>query len=433
MLRRTPAALLGLAFSLQASVLFAFPPTLAPSGKADFTYGARVDLSGGPATSAKPESKLFYTSDGRWWAALGTSGGFVRGSGFISGGVYLYELGGDHDWRPRFRLRGSDAWAKADTLLVGDTLYVSLRDDRSTVGGGFVVNRRVSSLYILSYLGRGRWVRRDGPDRITTADPEELTIARDSQRRVWVAFESNHRIKVGWRESSRNSFTIRELPVPDVDTDDIAAVTAFGTEASGRKIGVVWSDQEAQRVWFAWRFDSDPIGDTAWHIETAYGGGVGGCPTATSTACADDHINVKVVGNDVWVAIKTSLDTELTPDPDDPLIAVLHRDASGTWSAVPAGTVAQNATRPILLLSPASDRLYLFATKGSGVLAWDTALSAPSFAGSVPVTWTKSDGLSDLNDATSTKQPIHPALGAVVETSSTSAHQYWHNAILPQR
>jgi len=84
-----------------------------------------------------------------------------------------------------------------------------------------------------------------------------------------------------------------------------------------------------------------------------------------------------------------------------------------------------------VLLSPASDRLYLFATQGAGVLAWETAMSAPSFVGSVPVAWTSGEP-RDLNDATSTKQPIDPAIGAVVETSTASADQYWHNAILPQ-
>ena len=421
------AGFVALVVSLYAQTLFAFPVTLAPSGKADFTYGARVDSAGGPATNSKPESKLFYTSDGRWWGVLGSGGNF--GS---NGGVFLYELGSDHVWRSRVRLR-ADSWAKADTLLVGQTLYVSLRDDRATSGGGFFVNRRVSLLYVLSYQGNGGWSVRSGPTSITTANPEELTIARDSQRRLWVAYEKAHRIQVGSTSPDRTAFRLAPLPVPNVKIDDIAAITSFGTDASGRKIGVFWSDQNAQRMWFAWRFDTDAIADTAWHIETAYGGGVGGCPTATSSACADDHINMKVLGDDVYVTTKTSLDSDpATPDPDDPLITLLHRDGSGVWTAVTAGSVSQGLTRPIILLSPASDRLYLFATKGSGVLAWETSLSAPDFVASAPAIWTKNSAAGDLNDATSTKQAIQPSLGAVVETSSTSVHQYWHNEILPQ-
>lgn len=428
MAQRISAGVVALAVSLFASAVYAFPSTLNPSGKLDFTYGARVDSAGGPATNSKPESKLFYTSDGRWWAVLGSGGSFGN-----NGGIFVYELGGDHAWHARLRLRSGDPWAKADTLLVGQTLYVSLRDDRASTGGGFFVNRRVSILYVLSYQGNGSWSVRSGPTRITTADPEELTIARDSQRRLWVAYEKSHHIQIGSTAPDGTAFSIAPLPVPNVASDDIAAITSFGTDASGRKIGVVWSDQNAQRIWFAWRLDTDAIGDSAWHIETAYGGGVGGCPTATSSACADDHLNVKVLGDDIYLTTKTSLDSDpQTPDPNDPLITLLHRDASGAWSAITAATVAQSLTRPIILLAPAVDRIYLFATKGSGVLAWETSLSAPDFTSSTPVTWTKSSNAGDLNDATSTKQPIQPSIGAVVETSATSTHQYWHNEILPQ-
>ena len=84
MLRRRSLALLVLLLSSHATALFAFPPTLAPTGRVAFGYGPRVELAGEAATVAKPESKLFYTSDGRWWAALGVSRGFT-GGGFRRG------------------------------------------------------------------------------------------------------------------------------------------------------------------------------------------------------------------------------------------------------------------------------------------------------------------------------------------------------------
>jgi hypothetical protein len=439
--RGSGARVLALVGVLSASAALAFPLTLTPSGQPDFTYGAQVDVAGGPATSSKPESKLFYTPDGRWWAVLGTAGGP------FGAGAVLSQLDANHTWLPKLRLPGSDPWAKADALLEGATLYVSLRDNRaSTTSGGKVKpakgnkghhnpptgdNVRVSQLYVLSYGATGAWTVVSGPTRITTGDPEALTLARDSAGRLWTAYESSLAIRVGSTAPGGTAFTFADITTASVTADDLATVTAFGTDATGRKIGVLWSDQVAKQVHFAWRHDGDPIGDAAWHIETAFGGGVGGCPTANADACGDDHLNVKVSGDDLYVATKTSLDSVSSPAPGDPLIVLLHRDAAGAWDAVTVSPVSQHATRPIVLLAPELDRLWVFATRSPGVVVWESALSALGFTPTSFVVWTKSATAGPISDATSTKQSITAASGAVVETSSELLHQYWHNKFLP--
>jgi hypothetical protein len=78
----------------------AMPAKQFPAGTVDFNHGSSVLASGGAATSDKPESKLFFTSDNRWWAVLGNS------SGSQGPGAYLYELV-NHTWRERMRLPGS--------------------------------------------------------------------------------------------------------------------------------------------------------------------------------------------------------------------------------------------------------------------------------------------------------------------------------------
>jgi ASPM-SPD-2-Hydin domain-containing protein len=402
-----------------ASSASAFPQKLTPSGKLDFNYGNTVAAAGGAATGQKPESKLFYTEDGRWWAILGTSGNSVT-----SAGVYLYELDASHTWQPTLQLAGADGWAKADTELDGPTqvLYVSLRDNKSSVSG----NSRESDLYEFSYLGSGIWSAPSGSTQITTADPETLTLARDGLGRLWTTFVTSGAIRVGHTAAYGTAFTFANLPTSAVTSDDISTVTAFGTAATGYKIAVMWSDQAAKRDWFAWRDDSDPIG--TWNIETAYGAGVGNCPTATSNMCADDHLNVKVSGDDIYVAIKTSLNDPSNSSSSDPLIVLLHRDASADWTAFPVSPVSQDATRPIVLVAPEQNRLWVFAQKSSAVVAWESLLSAPGFNSNGYIPWTETS--SELNNPTSTKQLITATSGAVVETSSESADQYWHNEFL---
>ena len=410
-----------IAFALVAAVLItglpaaaAFPSKLSPNGQLDFSYGASAQSAGGNATTAKPESKLFYTGDGvsegvRWWAVLGTSGPTP------AAGAWLFELV-NHAWVARTQLPGADPWAKADTVFdaATQTLYVSTRDDGSTP--------RQSSLYKIPYLGNGTFGAVSGPFAITTNSVEALTIAVDTLGRVWTAFEQGGVIKVGHTATGGTSFTFAQVSTTKVASDDIAAITAF----SG-KIGVYWSDQNARKDFFAWRSDGDGL-NAAWTVETAYGGGVGGCPA--SALCADDHMNVKVVGNDVYVAAKTGLNNGGTTNPADPLIVLLHRDAAGTWSSFPVSTVQQDATRPVTVLSPQQNAIWVFAQRGSEIDVWESSFTSPGFTTNGFVPWISNSG--STNDPTTTRQPTTSTTGTVVEASvGGSKAQYWHNEFLP--
>jgi hypothetical protein len=414
-----PLTLAALLFATLGSPAVAFPTKLSANGQLDFAYGSAVAAAGGgDGTSYKPESKLF-TTDGvgqpfRWWGVLGTSGPSP------AAGLWIWELEEEnHRWDPEVQLPGADPWAKADALFDAGTLYVTTRDDKDAEEG----NPRQSSLYEVPYLGAGVWGQVAGPFPITTSSIETLTIARDSLGRLWVAHESGGKIKVGSTAPFGTSFTFTTVSTTKVKSDDIAAVTSFG----GNRIGVFWSDQNAKKDFFAWRSDSAPV-TAAWTVETAYGGGVGGCPTGTSPLCADDHVNVKVYQDQVYVAIKTSLNDAVPNNPNDPIVALLRRSPDGTWSSFPVATVSQNVTRPITVLSPEQDRIWVWATRGNEVDVWESSFSSPSFASAAYVPWVK--GVT-VNDATSTKQVSTQASGVVVVVSATGKKQYWHNEFLP--
>jgi hypothetical protein len=392
-----------------------------PVGERDFVFGSQVVVGGGPATGHKPESKLFYTRDGRWWAVLGTSGDGLRAPG-----VWLNELV-SHAWQPVFKFPGpgADPWEKADTLFDDATnrLYVSLRDNRSVTG-----NPRESHLFRFSYDGAGRWSLLSGPTRITTVSPETLTIALDGTGRLWTTFRQGTAIKVGYTAPGGTAFAIGTLVgSKPVTSDDISSVAAFGTAATGRKIGIMWSDQVAKRFSFAWHADSEP--PQTWHIETAYGNGVGGCPTPASDRCADDHINLKAAGNRLFAAVKTSLNDDPNKSRSDPLIVLLERDEGGAWHHYPVSPVFQNASRPIVLLDPGGNSIDVFARYHGDVFLWQSAYSTPGFNSGAGIRWT--DG-PNISDPTSTKQVIVEQIGAVVEGSSPGTpYEYWHNEFVP--
>ena len=409
----TVASVLALAV---AQPSWALPPKLSANGVADFQYGSLVESHGGPATGYRQESKLFYTGDGsvepvRWWGVFGTSG--VSAS---SAGIWLWELV-DHSWVSRRKLEGADAWMKADVLFDGSTAYVSLRDNANSITG----NPRQSLLYRIAYAGNGAWGSILGPTLITNRDPESLAIAKDSAGRLWSTFEDGLRIKVGSTSPGGTTFTYQELPTLNVNADDVSSITAFG----GDKIGVMWSNQAQRKVFFAWRRDTDPV--DSWTVETAYGGGVGGCPTVNGTNCADDHVSLMAYGEEIYAAIKTSLNDQ-SGTSGDPLIAVLRRNASGVWTAFPVSPVSQNATRPVLVLSPVENAMYVFASRASEVDVWESPFSSPSFAPNTHPVWVKAS--TAASNPTSTKQVTNSATGTVVLTSVQGSKTYYHNELL---
>jgi hypothetical protein len=385
------------------------------SGQADFTYGPGASSTSGPAsaqngTGMEAESKLFYTEDGSWWGVLGTDN--------PTPGVFLYQLVNDQ-WQQVLQLPGSDPWMKADVVYDSATskLYVSLRDSKSLTD-----NPRISQLYVLTHESDGSWTLNSGPTLITKINARNLTIALDSQGRVWTTYETGGRIKVGYTKPGGTSFSFSSIPWTSVTSKDTSAVVAFGTAATGYKIGVMWDDTNTKQYVFAWRNDSDPTG-TAWNIETAYGNGIGGCPTLTTSECANYHISIRSNGDDVYAALMSQNST----NPNDPMIVLTHRDPLGIWTASTVSVKKQNASRQILLLAPKQDRVYVIAEQAKkGLYVWETSLSAPIFDPLNVSQWAIPNENLHTNP-TSTKQSLGLDGSAVVESSQGMINQYWRN------
>jgi hypothetical protein len=366
----------------------------------DWDYGPVADSTGGPVTGEKPESKL-WLAGGAWWSVMVPPGG---------GAYHFYTLAEDGtQWQDR-GLGGDDReFTKPDVLFDAavSKLYLASRDDSAT---------KQNRLYRYSFDGSAFTLDAGFPASISGGGQETLTIAKDSTGKLWIAYTDGSKVKVNRSTTSDATWgTQFTLPVPGASNakgDDIAAVQAFDG-----KIGVLWSNQNDQKDYFAYHADGG-VDTSGWNVEVAYSG----------TNAADDHLNLKT-GSDgsVWAAVKTSKN-DLADSAAEPLVVLLHRSPQGSWSATEVWKAADDATRPICLLDEERGQVYVLAQveAGSpdGIYFKAADLLAPTFPtglGTPLIT-----GSGKPNNVTSTKQNLSSATGLVALASTSGSDHYWH-------
>ncbi len=375
---------------------------------ATFTASAVVKPSG-----EKPQSKLWF-HDGTWWASL-----FVPG-------VEEYRVHRldplTQSWVDTGTPLDARNSSEGDALWDGTHLYVASGSDEP----GSPDATRIQILR-LSYDGAARrYVRDPGYHAVLPGGPvEAVVLDKDTTGRLWITYTRDDTVYVAHTSGAPGDqwgvpFALPVTDAANLTADDISAVVAYG----GR-IGVMWSNQNAQAMYFASHADGAP--DSAWTQTTALDG----------PFSADDHINLKSVqgGGDgrVFAAVKTSKSDSPSPSPTDDQVDVLELEG-GAWTRHLFGTVADDQTRPIVLTDQLTRRLYVFATSPTnpdpGVQAIYfkvTSLDSPLFPPGPGTTFMRSDAGADINDATSTKQDLSVAPQLVVLASDLT--NYWHNAL----
>src|SRR4051794_2155228 len=389
--RRGRRMRLAITLALSASALFATAAQAAtPVTYQDFPYTSSLGTAGPSAD--KPQSKLWYT-DGSWWALMVSS---------TNNTIHVFELQANHTWRDTGTQVDSRANSTGDALWDAATgkLYVASRASGSA-----------ARLERLSYNGATRTYTMDAgfPVNINTAGSESISIAKDSTGKLWATFTRGSQIFVTHTTTSDSTWvTPFTPPVSDVaiDPDDISSIVTMRG-----KIGVMWSDQQSQSFCFVTHTDGAP--------DTASGWGALETPLA-GTRMADDHINIKNVVSDTDGRLFAAVKTSLGDDPSDPsggaLIALVVRSDAGVWTRYTFSTVADDETRPMVLLDETNRQIYVFATwpVGGGAIYYKTSsMDNISFApgrGTKFVSWTN----ARIDDATSTKQPVNAQSGIVV-------------------
>jgi hypothetical protein len=412
-----------------AAIAVGFMPGLSDAhadvGHRDRAFGPDPNVV--KPSGQKPQSKLWF-HDGLWWGSL-----FEPGAG-DNGEFHVERLNTvTHQWDDTGTALDDRNSSEADVLSVGSKLYVASSSDL-TAGLRF---------YRYSYDAvQQKYTLDTGfpvPIGNNAGPVEAIVMDRDSTGRMWVTYtapiDSTRTVYVAHTQNSDSDWTAPyQLPVPGADnllapttpqSDDISAVVAFGTS-----IGVMWSNQADQKMYFAAHPDCGS--DADWTRSTAYDQG---------PKSADDHINLKSLEADpagrVFAAVKTSFGDDPSTFPStSPQVNLLVRDPSGGWTPHLFGTVADDHTRPIVLTDQHTRTLYMLATSptdpatGQQTIYYKTAnLDNPVFAPDglgLPFMQSDTAGIN-INDVTSTKQDLSGAPGLVALASDAS--NYWHNTL----
>lgn len=386
-----------------------------------------------PPTSDKPQSKLWW-NDGSWWADMWTTGS----------GWHIYRLDRDtQNWADTGLLNDSRGNSLADTLWDGSHLYIASHVVTVSTDAAPRVSLSGQPAYLFRYsYASGSYTLDSGfPTVVTNNSSESMTIDEDSTGAIWATWTQvagnstagfTNTVYVNNSAPGGTSWSDPfVLPVSDPNPapDDISAVVAYGN----KKIGVMWSDQLTDSVWWATRTDGTaPSATSSWHLQ----------PAIQGKGQADDHLNLKTLQADttgrVFAAVKTSLN-DTSSDPSLPQLQLLvFKPGTGSFSQSTISTTGDCVSRPQILLDTQNNLVHAFQTAPStsvsgcaysgvaGSIYEKTAsMDNPVFGSGRGTPVIQNGASANMNDVTTTKQPVNSSTGIVVMASDNVAKQYW--------
>ncbi|WP_210411333.1 PKD domain-containing protein [Pseudarthrobacter sp. NIBRBAC000502771] len=401
---------------------------------ADPVYGTQsIAYSGvaNPPTSDKPQSKLWW-NDGSWWADMWTSGA----------GWSIYRLDRtSNSWVDTGVVNDTRGSTLADTLWDGTHLFIASHVVTVSTDGSPKpsLSGQPAKLYRYSYAA-GKYTLDPGfPSTITNNSSESMTIDADSVGGVWATWTqvggnstSGFTNTVYVNYSTNNGATWGTpfvLPVasPNPAPDDISAVVAFG----GGQIGVMWSDQLTDTMWWATHADGKPA-NANWKLQ----------PAIRGNGQADDHLNLKTLQADpsgrVFAAVKTSLNDTSSDKTLPQLLLLVFKPGTGAFTQSTIATTGDCVSRPQIVLDTQNNLVRAFHTApptsvagcafsgvAGSIYEKTASMDNPVFGSGRGTPIMQAASSSNINDVTTSKQSVNNATGLVVMASDNVAKRYW--------
>jgi PKD repeat protein len=415
--------MLGLVFGSSAT-----PAAAADIGFRDFQFGSSCNST---PTGEKPESKLWWNDNPPiWWGSLCATDNHYH--------IFRLNLA-NQTWIDTGTMLDDRPTTKADTLWDNATqkLYVASHVF-TTSGAATSSSSSWARLYRFTYDQLTDSYTPDDLDptsnvwvNISRGKSETLVLEKAKNEQLWVTYVESGKVMVNHSGGSGLAYdgswgmpyALGEAGASNLSSDDIASIISFDRPTNSPKIGVLWSNQNDKKMYFATHVDS--AADTAW---SSFGVYVSSSP---SPAAADDHINIKLQsdGVGVYAVTKTSNSTS-----SQPLIVLLSCiggcDTAGNWHADTVYTRGDNHTRAILLIDTTHNILNIFSTtpeSGGNIYRKTTPISNISFAPGHGDLFIKTAGDSKINNPTSTKQNVTSTTGLVILASDSGSRRYMHN------
>ena len=374
------------------------------------SFKPEVRCTQGP-TASKVQSKLWF-NDGLWWGILfdGSSEEYH---------IYRYDQT-ENSWRDTGVLVDARNTSRADALWEDGHLYV--------VSAGTEASLEKDSAQFLRYRydpSTERYSLDKGfPATITEGGMEAIAVAKDTTGKLWATYTQGddlRRVFVTHTSGKGDSSWVKPFVLPlrgtTVSSDDVSGIVAFGS-----KIGLMWSNQYDESgmsgFYFATHSDGEP--EEAWRLDKRIRG----------AGMANDHINLKADSEGrVFATLKTRRD-RIDRDPDAPYSMLWVRDKDGSWTGHVFGTVEDSHTRSLALVDEEQNMLYMFASSpsctGGKVYYKRTDLDDISFEEGRGILFIEGPEGTNVGDATSTKQSLDEASGALVVASDKNRGYYYN-------